>query len=198
MKKSNTILILLIGAITIFSIGTTYAFLNINANSNNQTGQSGCFEINYTGTIGKYDSINDELESSDTYTGPYENDTGFASVKFSKASSCKIYDKLNIKLHTNSETSLQLLKEGALKYRVVNSSNNSEYWDGEIKTTSTTSSELDTTLAPNVALINTEKTYKIYLWVDTSISHNSNYNYDGLKYSGYIYADTTQSSTIKN
>lgn len=206
MKEHRITIILTLSLLITLLLGSTYAYLIIGSTSDNEiSGEAGCFDIEYNGHIGTYSSNNDTLEPSETYSVPYENNTGFAYVTLSKSEDCEIYNEVNIKLKTNNikstsnnsndYTSRTLLTEGALKYRVVDSSNTSNYWEGTITTTDTTIETLDTTLASSVPLTNTATTYNIYIWIDSAITSNSNIIYDGLKYSGSIYVDAAQSST---
>ena len=205
MKEHRITIILMLVLLITLLLGSTYAYLIIGSTNNQISGEASCFDIEYNGHIGTYNSNSDALEPSQTYNAPYENNTGFAYVTLSKAADCKIYNTVNIKLKTknitstsnnsNDYTSRSLLTEGALKYRVVDSSNTSNYWEGTITTTDTTIETLDTTLASSIPLTNTATTYNIYIWVDSAITKNSNIIYDGLKYSGSIYVDAVQSST---
>ena len=55
------------------------------------------------------------------------------------------------------------------------------------------SGETDVLLA-TVPLTDTKTEYKIYIWIDSSLSKGA---YNDKSYSGYIYAKSTQTSTVK-
>ena len=56
-----------------------------------------------------------------------------------------------------------------------------------------TSMDSDTVLA-TVPLTDTKTEYKIYIWIDSTLSKGA---YNDKAYSGYIYAKSTQTSTVK-
>lgn len=175
MKQENIKSIAIIGIIVLFSLGSTYAFLNFSAANNTATGVGGCFKVNYSGQ-----AINNlSIQSTSTYTEGANSD-----VILSKATDCKIYTEADIYIHTNTTTTAPI-SDGALKYKVVNGTK--AVGEGSIKTTG------DTKLA-TVTLTNTATTYKVYLWID---SETSNGKYNETTYSGYIFASAVQSSTVK-
>lgn len=194
MKNQSILIIIII--LIVLSLGTTYAFIQSNGLDNNLQGDVGCFVVDYVGESGQYISPSNELQSSDDYTSG-----GSSKVTLSKNTDCQIYDEANIYLNTiNSDndtsndateeepdTSETLLTEGALKYTVVDGSNNI-IASGPVTTSGAT-------LLTTVTLTNTPTTYTIYIWVDTAVTYVSNTLYDKLRYSGYIYADAVQSST---
>ena len=87
-------------------------------------------------------------------------------------------------LHTNDTTTAPIDTIPTLKYKII-TEDNYEY-NGAITTKG------DYLLA-TVPLTTTEKTYTIYLWVDSDISLG---NYNDVTYSGYIYAISDQTSTV--
>ncbi|MCI6265813.1 MAG: hypothetical protein MR598_03075 [Erysipelotrichaceae bacterium] len=175
MKKENLKSIIIIGILVTFSLGSTYAFLNFKASNNTATGVGGCFQVNYSGQ-----AINNlSLESSSTYTEGASSD-----IILSKSSDCDIYTEADIYLYTNTTTTAPI-SNGALKYKVVNGSTTI----GEGAITSTGDKKLAT-----VTLSTTSTTYKVYLWIDPDISNGT---FNDTTYSGYIYANAVQTSTIK-
>ncbi len=176
MKKPNIKLLISIGIIIIFSLGVTYAFMNLTTSSNTATGEGGCFQVEYTGG----QAINNLTLASSTNYLEGEN----TELTLSKSADCQIYTEANIVIYTNTETTAPLAN-GALKYIVLQGSTTVS--SGEITKTG------DQTLA-TVTLTSTATTYQVYLWVDSDISQGT---FDDKTYSGYIYANSTQTSTIK-
>lgn len=175
MKKENIKSIIIIGVIVLFSLGSTYAFLNFSASNNTATGVGGCFKVNYSGQ-----AINNlSIQSTSTYTEGASSD-----VILSKSTDCKIYTEAEIYIHTNTTTTAPI-SNGALKYKVLNG--NTTVGEGSVTATG------DTKLA-TVTLSNTATTYKVYLWID---SDTSNGTYHETTYSGYIFASAIQTSTVK-
>lgn len=169
--KSSIIILLLI----IFSLSATYAFLNLGTPSNAATGTAGCFEVNYTGQA----ISNSALVSTTTYT-----EGASSNVVLSKSEDCEIYTEADIMIHTNDSTTAPI-SNGALKFKILQGT--TEINSGTITTTG------DTKLA-TVTLSTTATTYTVYIWIDSDISIGT---YNGTTYSGYLYANSTQTSTIK-
>ncbi len=182
--KNNKILIISVIIISVcLLIGSTYAYLQIGNPSNQLEGTAGCFVVDYVGEQGQYISSDNKLESSSNYTSG-----GSSYVTLSKNENCQIYSEADIYLNTNATgTSSDLLTENALKYTVVDNTN-TEIASGSITTTGP--KKLTT-----IELTNTPTKYTIYIWIDNNITYNSDKVYDGLTYSGYIYATSQQEST---
>ncbi len=159
----------------VFIIGSTYAFMNFNANNDDLLGQGGCFEVSYTG---------EEINSLDILSSDDYKNGAKTSVTLSKSSSCKIYSMANIYIHTSDETTAPIASVSALKYKVVTSDNYER--NGIIN-------KKGDLLIANVPLNDTSTTYKVYIWVDSSLSSGA---FNNTSYSGYIYADAIQTSTI--
>ena len=179
--SKNIWLVLVITTTMTLILGTTYAYLELGGTSN-ATGTAGCFNVTYTGQ-----AINN---SNLSVTTAYNLTEAQTTVKLNKASNCEIYTEADIKLFTDSNITAPISSPQALKYKVVKTSGN-----GTIKSGGEgiiTSKGASTTLA-TVSLTETQTTYTIYLWIDSSISNGY---YDQKTYSGYIYAESKQSSTI--
>ena len=176
MTKTNIKSLIIVSILVVFALSTTYAFLNLSAsNSTTATGEAGCFVVNYTGqTIN-----NSSLVSTTNYA-----EGASSNVVLSKNANCKIYTEADIMIHTNTTTTAPI-SNGALKYKVMNGT--TEVSSGTITTTG------DTKLA-TVTLTTTATTYKVYIWIDSNISLGT---YNGKSYSGYLYAKSIQTSTIK-
>lgn len=200
MKKNNIPMIIIIILLICLSLGSTYAFLNIDLSKNTITGNAGCFVVEYIGEAGQYIRPSEKLTTSADYTSG-----GSSTVTLSKNSGCKIYTKANIYLYTNEQiinedgtpsgTSNELLSENALKYTVVDANNNIVV---DANTSQEASGSITTSGATKLTTVNlteTPTTYTIYIWIDNSITYQSQTIYDGLTYSGYIYADAQQEST---
>lgn len=187
--KKNIQLSLLITILVVATLGTTYAYLNSSANNSNPTGTGGCFNVAYT----KGQDIDSLISTSN-----YEEGTS-TTVTLSKAQDCEIYTTASIHINTTNTTSnpttAPIATVKALKYKIVTSGNSIVNDDGT--TTSTKEGVIDVigdkTLA-NVNLTTTATQYTIYLWIDSSISEGQ---FDSTTYSGYIYAESTQASTIE-
>ena len=191
MKKNNIPMIIIIILLICLSLGSTYAYLQISSSGNNMTGEGGCFVVDYIGEAGQYISPSEKLTTSADYTSG-----GSSTVTLYKNSGCKIYTKANIYLYTNTTgTSNGLLSENALKYTVVDANNNIVV---DANTSQEASGSITTSGATKLTTVNlteTPTTYTIYIWIDNSITYQSQTIYDGLTYSGYIYADAQQEST---
>ncbi len=183
MKKSENLKsIIIISLIVIFSLSTTYAFLNISSPTGNAEGQAGCFEVAYV----KGADINSSLESSET--NPQNTST---ELKLSKSEECQIYTEADIYIHTNDTTTAPITSTQALKYKIEGTN---LLKDG--KTVNSLEGVINTLGDQKIAtvkLTTTPTNYKIYIWVDSTISQG---NYNDKTYSGYIYASSTQTSTV--
>ena len=176
MKKENLKSIIIVGLVVIFSLSATYAYINLTATPSNATGTAGCFNVSYTGQ----NITNASLKSSTTYT---EGTT--TTVTLSKDTSCKLYTESQIYLYTQSTTTAPI-SNGSFKYRVEKAG--TMVSEGAITKTGT-----DTLLA-TVPLTYTKTEYKIYLWIDSTTSLGT---YNDTSYSGYVYAKSTQTSTVQ-
>ncbi len=136
----------------------------------------GCFNVNYTG---------ENITTSSISTTTNYEDGSKTTVTLSKNSSCKLYKEANIYLHTNNNTTAPIETIPALKYKLYNGS--SQISEGTI-------TNKNDYLLGTVPLTDTSTTYTVYLYIDPSISIG---NYNGTSYSGYIYADSHQTSTIE-
>lgn len=175
--KTLVIIILLVA----FSLTATYAFVNLTAENNSAVGTAGCFSVNYTGQ-----EINNlSLTSTTDYTTSTSSE-----VTLSKNENCEIYTEAFIKIHTNDNITAPITGENqALKYKIEKISGNGEILDGGEGVINQIG---DMTLA-TVKLTDTDTTYKVYIWIDSSVSNGA---YNGTTYSGYIFAESAQTSTI--
>ena len=169
--------ILFIFAYAVVITGSTYAFKIITATSNVATGEGGCFQVNYSGQ---------NLNAGDLLTTTNYLDGAHTTVTLSKDSTCKIYNEANIYLHTNDTTTAPIDSKPALRYKLLSGEN--EISEGII------SSKGDYILA-TVPITDTATTYTVYLWIDSDLSEGA---YHGTSFSGYIYAESAQTSTIEN
>ena len=177
MKEANIKSLIVIILLVVFSLSATYAFLTLSASSNSATGTGGCFNVNYSAQA----INNTALVTTTNYTEGASSD-----VILSKNENCDIYTEADIMIHTNDTTTAPI-SDGALKYKILQGSNIIS--EGSI----TTTDPADTKLA-TVTLTETATTYKVYIWIDSSISAG---NYNGKAYSGYLFANADQTSTIK-
>ena len=189
INKDNIKLTLLITLLVTITLGATYAFLYFISGENTATGDAGCFEVNYTGEIisnlTNYTvQTNTSGTTNDTYSGSIPSAN--SQVTISKASTCKIYTEGDIYIQTNTETTAPIETIPALKYKV--STGSTTISTGVINT------KEDYRLA-TVSITETATTYDIYLWIDSNISGGS---YNETTYSGYIFAESSQTSTFKN
>ena len=162
--------------LSILLISGTYAYQYITTTNSNATGMGGCFNVNYTG---------ENITTSSISTTTNYEDGSKTTVTLSKNSSCKLYTEANIYLHTNNTTTAPIETIPALKYKLYNGS--SQISEGTI-------TNKNDYLLGTVPLTDTSTTYTVYLYIDPSISIG---NYNGTSYSGYIYADSHQTSTIE-
>ena len=162
--------------LSILLISGTYAYQYITTTNSNATGMGGCFNVNYTGQ---------NIATTDLATTTNYQNGSKTTVTLSKHSSCKLYTEANIYLKTNNTTTAPIESVHALKYKVFNGT--SQISEGTITTKN------DYLLA-TVPLTNTSTTYTVYLYIDIDISIGQ---YDGKSYSGYVYAESNQTSTIE-
>jgi len=179
MRNTNIKLSIIISLIVALSLSTTYAYIEITNDNNTASGDAGCFEVNYNAQA--IDGTT--LQSSDNY-----DPEKYSTVTLSKNENCEIYTEASIYLHTNSENTDAPLSDGAMKYKIMQG--NTEIASGTINEVTQDSEDQ---LLKTVDLTENAITYTIYLWIDSTISQGS---YDGKSYSGYLYARSTQSSTI--
>ena len=180
MRRENFKLSIIISIIVVLSLSTTYAYLELSAQASGNSGQGGCFEVDYSGQGIDASS----LESTTDYT-----EGAISTITLSKDESCKIYTEASIYIHTNSSITTAPLEIGAMKYKIMQGT--TEVSTGSIAAVSEGSEDQ---LLTTVTLTETEKTYTIYLWIDPDISRGQ---YNEKTYSGYFYASSTQSSTLK-
>lgn len=179
MRRENINLSIIILLVVAISLSATYAFIKLNASSNETSGEAGCFEVNYSGQ----EINNSSLQSTTNYL-----DGAQSEITLSKNEDCEIYTEASIYLYTNEIAEDEFrpdLSNGALKYKVMQGT--TELGSGSITATG------DTLLKDQIILTETATTYTVYLWIDPEVSRGS---YHGKQYSGYLYASSTQSSTI--
>lgn len=174
-KKSQKLAIIII-ILIISLIGTTYAYMNFNASANTTNNAAGCFVVDYSAQ---------EINTTNLSATTNYLEGAKTTVTLSKNANCEIYTEANIYIKTNNETTAPISDPQALKFKVYNGDNLIQ--EGTI-------SEIgDTLIAENLTLTNTPTNYTIYIWIDANISKGS---YNSTTYSGYIYATSTQTSTI--
>ena len=172
-RLSSMILLLLFYAVIV--IGTTYAYMSVDAINSVATGDGGCFEVSYSGqnlNAGNVLSTVNYMEGTHT------------TVTLSKDTSCKIYSEANIYLHTDNSTTAPISSVHALRYKIFMES--TLLSEGVI-------TNLGDVLLATVPLTDNQVQYTVYLWIDSDLSSGS---YDGTNYSGYIYAESNQTSTV--
>lgn len=179
-KEKNIKLVTIITVIIAFMLSSTYAFLEWGGNQNSASTQAGCVNVNYTAQ---------EINASSLVSTTNYLEGAQSNVVLSKATGCEIYTEASIYVHTNtSSTTAPINTVQALKYKVLNSSD-SVLSEGVITTTNGTDVKIAT-----VPLTTTAATYKVYIWVDSDVSEG---NFNETTYSGYIYAESIQTSTMK-
>ena len=181
MRQEYLKSIIIIGLILLFSISSTYAFLTLNATNSSATGQGGCFVVSYSG-----DAITGiEVSSGAAYTSG-----AHSTVTLYKDSTCKIYSEASIYLHINTGSTIPLSPSNvayeSFKYKVMSGST-------EISSGVVTGTIGNDFLLATVELSNTVKSYDVYFWIDSATSIGE---YDAKSFSGYIYAISTQTSTV--
>ena len=122
-------------------------------------------------------------------------------ITLSKASNCEIYTEASIAINTNSTTTAPI-SNGALKYRIevisgdgkiYNESADDPTQEPSLTVKNGAITEVGETVLANVSLTTNATTYKVYLWIDSTISAGG---YNGKNYSGYLHANAIQSSDI--
>ena len=161
----------------IIIVGSTYAFLYFQASKNNVTAKAGCFDVNYTG---------EEIKHTNLSTTTNYLEGAKSTITISKANSCKIYTEANIYIHVNDSITAPIETSQALRYKVMQGDN--QISEGII-------SKKGEVLLATVPITTTATSYITYIWIDSSLS---NKQFDETKFTGYIYAESEQTSTIEN
>lgn len=175
MQKQNIKLIIIILLIVTLATSATYAFLNLSAQNNTATGQGGCFNVGYSGQ-----EITDaSLQSTTNY-----KEGAHSQITLYKDATCKIYTEASIYLHTNTNSDIPLANNNAFKYIILN---------GSTKIAEGIITRDEKTLA-TVTLTTEQKVYDVYIWIDSNISNGA---YHNKSFSGYLYANSVQTSTFK-
>ena len=185
INKSNIKLFFTILVLTIGALSVTYAFLNIASGEVTTPGSvAGCFEVDYTGT---------EINSADLASTTDYTQGAISTVSLSKDESCKIYTEASISIKTNGDnTTAPIDTVKALKYKVYLGDELQS--EGVIDKLSVDDGDgNDVLLLDGIELTDEVKEFEIYIWVDSKVSGGE---YNGTTYSGYIYAESSQTSTI--
>lgn len=189
MRKENIKLSVIISLIVVISLSATYAYMELSTSGNSATGQGGCFEVNYEATAINTSAL--QSTTNDNYA------QGANSViTLSKNEDCEIYTKAEIYLHTNTadttaplcydEDSENYLESScSMKYKIMQGTE--EISTGEIM------AETPDQLLATVDLTENATSYTVYLWINSETSKGT---YNGTTYSGYLYASSTQTSTV--
>ena len=147
-------------------------------NTNNSIiGNGKCEGINYKG---------ENISSKDLVSTTNYLEGVKSKITLSQNENCQIYTSVNIYLYTNENTTAPIESIQAFKYKLFQ--NDSLLSEGTI-------TKKGETLLATVPLTVTPIDYDIYLYIDSSISNG---NYNEKNYSGYIYAESSQTSTISN
>lgn len=170
-------LIFLIIMFSFFVTSNTYAFLFLQENINFDLATAGCLEVNYSAQ---------EINTAELVTTTNYLEGAHTIVSLSKDEDCQIYTEASIYIHTNDTITAPINDIRALKYKVL--LGDLVLSEGVI----TKVVDKDTKLA-TVELTNEVKNYDIYVWIDSELSQGA---YHETTYSGYIYAESVQSSTL--
>ena len=154
--------------------GGTYAYLEMKKNAS-VAGSAKCNGINYQGQ---------EINASNLSSTTNYLEGAKSTITLSQSDDCKIYSYVNIYLHTNDNITAPIDSVKALKYKVFQGNN--QISEGLI--TSIGDKRIAT-----VTLEKADVSYDIYLYID---SNDSNGEFDGTSYYGYIYASSFQNSMI--
>ncbi len=134
------------------------------------SGTSGCFTINYT----KGQDVTSSIEVGTSYS-----DKGVSTdIVMYKDQACKV-DALGTLYLTTNDTSSIDFSTGALKYSVV--VNDTEVASGSVK-------GIANQVIYRFYLNNTETTYKVYIWLDSSLYTEKQDD----NYSGFVHAEAIQ------
>ena len=134
------------------------------------SGTSGCFTINYT----KGQDVTSSIEVGTSYS-----DKGVSTdIVMYKDPACKV-DALGTLYLTTNDTSSIDFSTGALKYSVV--VNDTEVASGSVK-------GIANQVIYRFYLNNTETTYKVYIWLDSSLYIEKQDD----NYSGFVHAEAIQ------
>ena len=161
--KKISIKLLIISSILVFllSIGATYAVLTWNSGNTTIAGSTLCFGIGYSkGQDIEFSVNNRNLMVASTNFD--ENKAAVTYVAFRRRNGCTLYGKGTIKVNVTSTADLST---GALKYKIINSSNT------QVASGSITSTGIST-IYSEFNIITAEK-YTIYFWLDANYIDNS-------------------------
>ena len=196
MRKENIKLSIIILLVVVVSLSATYAYLELSDSHSSATGTGGCFEVNYQAT---------EINAAALRSTTNENykDGASSTITLSRNANCEIYTEAYIYLHTNSVAAnikAPLCTEAYLDENPNHSSCSLRYKivkvEGETETLLNEGSIMDVEdqLLTTVDLTEVETLYKVYIWINSETSKGT---YNKKTYSGYLYASSSQSSTIK-
>lgn len=180
MKKEKNKSIIIIFIVAILFLSATYAYFNLSVSNNTATGEGGCFEVNYTGQ---------EIDESALKSTVNYAEGAYSEITLSKNEDCEIYTTAEIYIHTDSETTAPLAEP--LKYIILNEG--TTVAEGSILEELTEEGDYADVLLATVPLTEEEVIYDIYIWIDSSISNGI---YNNTTYTGYLYAKSTQTSTV--
>lgn len=183
--KRNLMSSFIVGIIVVLVLSSTYAFLIFTTSQNTNETVAGCFQVNYSGQ----EIQSEELKSTEQYS-----DGAQTEIQLWKDEDCDIYTEANLYIHTDTKsTTAPVGKDVALKYQVVQVLNTGQEKVVDGAAGSINPDGNGDLLIHTVHLTNDIQTYKVYLWIDSNISLGS---YDNTSYQGYIYATSTQTSTV--
>ena len=166
MNKKLLYSLLIVLLIVVVSVSITYAWLSWSGVVN-ISGTSECFDVNYVKgqDIGS-DSNPANFSLASTYT------EGLSSViKVNLKDTCTISNGTGtLYLNTDSTTSSILLTSNVLKYQVLDGNTPVEGGSGIV------SSAEQATIYSDIPITTSEKTIKVYIWIDGSLVNNDNAN----------------------
>lgn len=176
-KKAVALLIILVVALTTITVRITYSLFEVSKTNNTISGSS-CFDISYT----KGQNIDGELSAGSSYSSGFNTD-----IKFGLKSSCNAVGVGTIYLTTKS-TSTMDFTDNALRYTVVVGST--------VVSTGAVNGTTNQVIYDNINVVNSQVTYKVYVWLDESLENQTNYNDE--VYEGFIHASVTATSDINS
>lgn len=190
-RKIMVLRVLIIVAYALIITSGTYAYLQVGDSKNAMSGQGECAEgILYQGT----EIYHTNLSVTDNYL---EGAKG--TIQLTKNSSCKLYTKAKIYIHidsflhtdpTNSSTTTYD-SNMIVNYKIMNG--NTNVATGNFTPVVGTDVELTTS---DVTLTESGILYTVYLWVEQNDTLADRY-FDNDEIVGYLYAYSTQTSTIR-
>lgn len=177
-KKTVVLLIILVVALIVITVRITYSLFEVSKTNNSISGSS-CFDILYT----KGQNIDGEISAGTDYSSGFNTD-----IKFGLRSTCNNVIGVGTIYLTTKSISTMDFTDNALRYTVL--------VGNTVVSTGAVNGTENQVIYDNINVVNSQVTYKVYIWLDESLENQTNYNDE--VYEGFIHASVTATSDINN